>query len=479
MSSSVLLMLLLVFFYNTAYGYFLFPVMPPVDEISYTLVDEVPSDTPVEIPRKNYLAALVWMAGSNISLFCFNRFVMDAEYAQVTPQTIGDNLRGPWVWDQDEFTVNHLGHPYQGSTYFISGKVNGLSFFESALLTAGGSVSWELFCENESPSYNDFIATTLGGVQVGEMLHRLYMEADPLNSIFSFVVSPVDFIENRYSKKEMVMRKYRKVQVLDLSLYTSNVFSSVTFRDEQREDDQSEHPYIFGGAMDIVYGKSYGLDTKTPFENFEVSANVGAGQDYYQAILFSDAFLFSVNPFTAGRFKTSLGMSMHYDVLYTNEIMYSGNAVGFSAKQSISLPRRNSLFWATHLNWLILGSSDYYYFVSGEIEEPQNGEERRNYDLGTGGNTKLMLGYANPLIGSLGFSYVFSAMKTIPGSVPDEGSAGYTIIGMGQGWYEHKLWRNFWLGISNNFYHKQGYYSDAINLNHYADYGSLYLKIKF
>jgi hypothetical protein len=476
------LILFSIFNWQQGYSYSFFPVMPSVEE--YQLPDsgslfESEPELETAPPKKHYFLALGWVLASNVSLMTFNRFVLNAEYAQVSGDTIQSNLKGPWVWDQDEFSVNHLGHPYQGSTYFVSARVNGLSFAESVLYTVIGSTTWEIFCENEAPSYNDLIATTMGGVQVGEMAHRLYVETDPLNSFLSFMVSPVDYIKYHTSKKEKRKRKYRKIEVLDLSLYTADVWTSVTFKDKDREDDNSEHPFIFGGALDVVYGKSYGLNTRKPFENFEFSANIGAGKNYFQATIFSDAFLFAVNPFSKGRFQTSLGMSTHYDVIYTDEIMYSGNAIGFTGKQRISLPHQHTLYWALHLNWLVLGSSDYYYFVSGEIDDPENGEERRNYDLGTGANTKIMAGYSNPFWGSLGFSYLFTAMQTIPGSVPDEGSSGYTIIGMWQVFYEHRLWDSIWLGISNNIYHKKGYYKDAENLSHFADYGSLYMKMKF
>ena len=77
-----------------------------------------------------------------------------------------------WVWDLDDFAVNQVGHPYQGSNYYDAGRTNGLSFYESAAVAAFGSTTWEYFGETNHPSLNDFINTTLGGIALGEMLHR-------------------------------------------------------------------------------------------------------------------------------------------------------------------------------------------------------------------------------------------------------------------------------------------------------------------
>ena len=92
--------------------------------------------------------------------------------ARVTPKTWWANMEQGWVWDLDDFVVNQIGHPYQGNNYFNTGRANGLSFYESAAVTAFGSATWEYFGETNHASLNDFINTTLGGIALGEMFHR-------------------------------------------------------------------------------------------------------------------------------------------------------------------------------------------------------------------------------------------------------------------------------------------------------------------
>jgi len=92
--------------------------------------------------------------------------------AKITPKTWWANMQQGWVWDLDDFMVNQLGHPYQGNNYFNTGRANGLSFWESAGVTAFGSGTWEYFGETNHASLNDLINTTLGGIALGEMFHR-------------------------------------------------------------------------------------------------------------------------------------------------------------------------------------------------------------------------------------------------------------------------------------------------------------------
>ncbi len=441
-----------------------------------------PTDYPAEkeiSEDKHFMIAISNTLLSNLFLLGVNRYVRQAEYGQVSFNTMRRNVTGNWVWDQDEFSVNHLGHPYQGSTYFIAGRANGLDFYQSALLTMGGSIFWELFCETETPSYNDLVVTTMGGMAVGEMLHRLYIELYDSSPFFSTLVSPMDAFNRFVSGESPKSNAKGKITELALTLTGGSVVSYVDFKDDQRDKDDKDMPITIGGGLDVVYGKPYGLRARTPFSHFQFACDLIWGQDYFSFVFFSDAMLFSFSPFSGDPFKTSIGMGLHYDVIYSDLIQFSGNSIGFSCKQQISLPRDNTIQWALHLNWLTLGATDYYYFASGEIAKPESGEERRDYDLGTGENIKCSLAYSQPFLGTFSASYIFIGLHTFASSVPKEGSEGFTMIGIWDLSYEHRLWGESWIGMSNSFYHKNGFYSKAIDISHRADFASLYVKTRF
>ena len=79
-----------------------------------------------------------------------------------------------WVWDLDDFGVNQIGHPYQGNNYFNAGRGNGLTFWESAGITAFGSATWEYDMDTQ-PGYTLTLrwdARKVTGVEKGPALWK-------------------------------------------------------------------------------------------------------------------------------------------------------------------------------------------------------------------------------------------------------------------------------------------------------------------
>ena len=76
-------------------------------------------------------------------------------------------------WDADAFQTNMWAHPYHGAMYFNAARGNGYNFWQSAAWSWGGSFLWETFGENNRPAINDWAATALGGIGLGESLNRL------------------------------------------------------------------------------------------------------------------------------------------------------------------------------------------------------------------------------------------------------------------------------------------------------------------
>jgi hypothetical protein len=97
-------------------------------------------------PRRSVGKALLQTTFINVIYEAAN-LIRGQVTARITPKTWWDNMSNGWVWDLDDFGVNQVGHPYQGNNYFTSGRANGLSFYESAALTAFGSGTWEYFGE--------------------------------------------------------------------------------------------------------------------------------------------------------------------------------------------------------------------------------------------------------------------------------------------------------------------------------------------
>ena len=130
------------------------------------------SDTTLYQPRRPWKAAIETF-GLNMLVWSFDRYIMKEDWAYINGNTIKSNFQKGPVWDTDQFTTNLFSHPYHGSLYFNTARSNGMNFWQSAPFAAGGSLMWEFFMENEPPSINDMLATTFGGIELGEITYRL------------------------------------------------------------------------------------------------------------------------------------------------------------------------------------------------------------------------------------------------------------------------------------------------------------------
>ena len=130
------------------------------------------SDSTLLQPRRPWKAALETF-GLNMLVWSFDRYIVKEDWAYINGHTIKSNFKKGPVWDTDQFTTNLFSHPYHGSLYFNAARSSGMNFWQSAPFAAGGSLMWEFFMENEPPSINDMLATTFGGIELGEITYRL------------------------------------------------------------------------------------------------------------------------------------------------------------------------------------------------------------------------------------------------------------------------------------------------------------------
>lgn len=122
--------------------------------------------------RKSYWIPAGEIFGFDFLLNQFNRHFISDDYKS-TWSSIKHNAGTSWHTDTDPFTVNQLGHPYQGSMYYGFARSSGLTYWESLGYTVTGSALWEIAGETTPPSFNDQITTGFGGSFLGEALFRM------------------------------------------------------------------------------------------------------------------------------------------------------------------------------------------------------------------------------------------------------------------------------------------------------------------
>jgi hypothetical protein len=102
----------------------------------------------------------------------FNHHVADDTTAVLSWNSFKHNIETGFEWDPNNFNGNMFMHPYHGNVYYNAARSNGYSYWGSVPFAFAGSFIWEMFGENNRGAINDWVMTSLGGITIGEGLHR-------------------------------------------------------------------------------------------------------------------------------------------------------------------------------------------------------------------------------------------------------------------------------------------------------------------
>lgn len=348
--------------------------------------------------------------GFNIGLWAFDRFVQHGDWSYINFNTIKENFRHGFKWDNDNLNTNMFLHPYNGSLYYNAARSNGYNYWRSGLFAIAGSAMWELFMEREYPSTNDIIATPIGGMCIGEVCFRasdLVLDdrargADRVGrEISGFLLSPMRGITR------IITGDAWRVRPTSGKLFgIPNIAVEISLGTRML-DYHHDNSYVkFGGAMElnVEYGDRFELKSKKPYDYFTFNASLNFMKT--QPVLSH----LEIKGRLIGRelleekdTHLSVGLFQHFDFFDSDTITSSlvpyklgipaslGGGVFFRDIQR----RRWVLDAYAHANAVILGSvlSDYY-----KVDD-------RNYNLASGFSLK---GGANMVFDSNRFSMSLS-----------------------------------------------------------------------
>lgn len=134
-----------------------------------TLAQETTDST-----RKHPWWAAAEVTAVNGLIMAYDHLVIREPWYRVTMKDIKENVQlRNWWWDTDYYHTNAINHPYHGSLFYTAARDNGMTIGESSLYALAGSLVWEVFCESEHPSINDLVTTAVGGIALGEPMHRI------------------------------------------------------------------------------------------------------------------------------------------------------------------------------------------------------------------------------------------------------------------------------------------------------------------
>ena len=239
-------------------------------------------DDPERQKKHPWKAALEAFA-INVGVQCFDQFVMNEEFAKISFHSIKHNIETGFVWDNDQFSTNLFAHPYHGGLYFNAARSHGMNFWESVPYSFCGSLMWETTCEIEPPAINDLMATTFGGIAIGEVTHRVsnLVFDDRLSGFPRFMreflgtlICPIKGLNRILSGDAWRVRgKYYKYH--DYRRSPVSFFASAGYRylaDNNTLFRGEGNPYV---RFNLVYGDPFDGETTKPYDYFTLDATFG------------------------------------------------------------------------------------------------------------------------------------------------------------------------------------------------------------
>jgi hypothetical protein len=347
-----------------------------------------------EYTRKRWGQAIAQIAAINAGVHLFDRWVMNEDFAQTTLNSTWRNFRHAFVWDNDQFSTNLFAHPYHGNLYFNSARNNGLNFWESAPLTLGGSLMWEFFGEVEPPAINDVLATTFGGIAIGEVFHRISAvilndrtrgTSRFLREAAATIVNPMQGLRRIVSgdawkvrDKNFLYHDFTQIPV-ELTMTAGNRYladDGGLFRGEYQ-------PYI---NFDLTYGDAFNAETTEPYDYFNANISFGLGSN--QPFIYGLHLLgriWSKTIYDGKSGQTLFGIFQHFNYYDSQPVKDGTSLTPYRISEAASFgpgmiwrfpPMANLAFMEQQLfaDVILLGGtkSDYYNVID------------RDYNMGSG-----------------------------------------------------------------------------------------------
>ncbi len=405
------------------------------------------------------------------------RIFLQEEYSNTNLDTMKENLHRNWCWDKDGFFMNQAGHPYQGSLYFNAGRSNGLNFWQSFIVTAGGSLMWEEFGETTYPAVNDFITTPICGTIVGETLHRLYVDASEIFPPLAWLISPMDAINSMCKgKKPKVSGRTEEIDfIFHGGLDSSSVDFSDTLEDEKIKKGSG------GIEFHVQYGNPDGHTTKEAFDLFTADLDFSTSF-HYKIDYCIDGFLYS-HALYFEKSEGTLGVNLLYEGEKSSEVDFSNAALGVKYNGVTSFENSSGKFrYFAQIDGIFLGTRGLYRLqedirLRTDIEDKLN--PPRSYNFVGGLLFKTGFSLSGEKLGTLyGEGEVNLAIPYIYSKL-EESEATKHFMAHAKLGYEHKITRHFTLGLSDSIIYKADWFTNEADTVQILNTAKIYTKIVF
>jgi hypothetical protein len=398
-------------------------------------------------PERHPTRAIVEAIGINVGLNWFNRLThAEPDQFYTDPKSWWENLKHGFVFDDNNFSTNQFAHPYHGGLYFNAARSNGLGYWASAPVAAMGSFTWECCGETHEPSFNDFISTTMGGIAVGEVLHRLgNLVRDNrktgkgrfFREAAGFIINPITEA-NRLTNGDAWEVRENPGDARPDYLGAALDFGNIWRGEGGTLDETSSAGYA---ELEMVYGDPFRTRSKKPFDHFTMSARIGGGKSISQFNLSGRLFGGHEGSTRAPSvFQVSQGFTYITNPAYELGGQHVDAGMGFYREVSSTM------------NFIASGTASF--IPLGSITAEHVDVNERTYDMGIGGGLGGRAGLWRKGFPVLQVAYSLFYIHTV------NGSSGEHIAQYINGRVGWPLFGRFGIGAAGALYLRNSYYED-------------------
>jgi hypothetical protein len=334
--------------------------------------------------KKHFLGAVGEVVLLEVGPWAFDRYVAKYDFAFISTETIKNNFKTGFKYDRDNFKINQSAHPYHGGLFFDAARSNGYGYWESGLFTLAGSLVWECCMENDPPSINDLINTTLGGMTRGEVAHRM----------------SAMILDNTSTGVSRIFREIGAAILNPVGAF-NRLLRGETLREAGNPDDRFPsivvlsgdfgYRHIGGGAahpdqgivsLSLLYGDPFEGDLGRPFDSFWLGIDLNSPGGVLISRLEERGLLKAwelTDP--SDRVRHIFGFAQEYEYLNNESQVFGAQILSAGMLSKYSL--RKDLFALTDASLFVFPLAGIQTI---DFESPETG---RNYDFAPGGGARV------------------------------------------------------------------------------------------
>ncbi len=428
------------------------------DTIKYNMYGDLLNDDPIYTQKHPIWFPALQIIIHGVLLNLADHYVMHYDWATVgfnswnkTVFHSGFPWNDGWEWDNARFGNDFLLHPYTGASYFNAARSSGYNFWESSIFVFGGSYLWKLFGENGGPEFkpakNSLIATTLGGMVMGEGLYRLGSDVIDLRStglervsreLLAFIISPGRSFSRLLTGKLFDHITEDVYQTEPLNITFSPGYHRVN--DGKAIEKGSDS---FNFDINLDYGNPFEKRSRKPFDFYKVLGSLDFGVGRKIAANITGYGILFGNNIQSGSLDALVGFFQHMDYFDNKTFELGTFAFGPGIIAKLFMNHNSSLYTNLHVSIIPFGALSNRF--GPEISEV------RDFDYDTGAQITFESTYNIEGWVGLTFKAYYWWLDTI------YGTEGHSYIGLIKPRIAFKLFDNVSIGFEHLVYYSDRY----------------------